>query len=58
MNKESKTNDCPQCEKPLKGCACSHRKADDGKLVHARCLRKYNYILKINKVLKSKNDGK
>lgn len=49
----SKKEDCPQCEKPLNGCPCGHRKADDGKLVHARCLQKYNYILKINKDLKN-----
>ena len=49
MKKESNIKECPQCEKPLKGCACSHRKASDGKLVHGKCLEKYNYILKINK---------
>lgn len=53
MKKESNIKECPQCEKPLKGCACSHRKASDGKLVHGKCLEKYNYILKINKDLEN-----
>ena len=52
MKKGSNIKDWAQCNKPLKGCACSHRKADDGKMVHSKCLEKYNYILKI------KNDGK
>ena len=42
-------NKCAQCDKKFKGCPCSLKKADDGKLVHPSCLRKYNYILKIKK---------
>jgi len=45
----SDIKECPLCKKKLTGCACSHRKADDGKIVHGRCLDKYNYILKKNK---------
>lgn len=40
---------CPLCEKEMTGCPCGHRKAEDGKLVHGRCLNKYNYILKQKK---------
>jgi uncharacterized protein YbaR (Trm112 family) len=40
---------CPYCKEPLVGCGCSHRKAADGKLVHKKCLEKYNYILEEQK---------
>ena len=45
---------CPCCEKPLTGCACGHRKAKDGSMVHRNCLAKYNYILE----KKEKNEEK
>jgi predicted amidophosphoribosyltransferase len=45
----SNSKECAQCKKPLKGCPCGHRKAVDGKMVHGRCLDKYNYIINKNK---------
>jgi hypothetical protein len=36
---------CPRCERPMTGCACAHRKASDGELVHSGCLSKYEAML-------------
>ena len=40
---------CPECLKPIVGCACGHRKASDEKMVHANCLAKYNHRLDLLK---------
>lgn len=48
---------CPQCLRQLTGCACGHRKATDGVMVHANCLQKYNYVLKKEQE-KKENDKK
>jgi|21_taG_2_1085346.scaffolds.fasta_scaffold13886_7 hypothetical protein len=36
---------CPICEKALTGCACGHRRASDGTMVHSSCLPKYENFL-------------
>jgi len=59
----SKLNDpnykelCKECDKKFRGCICNRREGDDGGIVHARCLEKYNYKLKNkeNEENKSKN---
>ena len=47
--KEKIKSTCPMCDKQFRGCACNFKKADDGQVVHARCLNKYNSKLKNEK---------
>jgi len=37
------------CNQGFKGCPCNRKRADDDKIVHANCLKKYNYLLKEKK---------
>tara|TARA_R110002073_G_scaffold94304_1_gene219333 strand:+ start:136 stop:315 length:180 start_codon:yes stop_codon:yes gene_type:complete len=41
---------CPMCNQGFKGCPCNRKRADDEKVVHANCLKKYNHMLKLNKI--------
>tara|TARA_B110000285_G_scaffold111713_1_gene126780 strand:+ start:8807 stop:8989 length:183 start_codon:yes stop_codon:yes gene_type:complete len=45
---------CPLCSYKFRGCVCNRREADDGEIVHANCLAKYNYKLKLKENDKSK----